>query len=438
MKFSRMLVQGLVAIAVTISFILSFLIFTNNSNYQIQNKNSVTDATASNQTTIKKSDLYSPSQILWNNKNDLRLVYNNKHNVVNAVQNDMIGWKFGKVKIISKKNTSNYKNILNAKDTIQLVYPLQMSVNFYGDMLGQKNLKINKKYLFNRVIISFDKRDNFIYLGNDKSKTIYSVSVTSGSSKNIIKLLKKTDISLPVNLKIHDERIFMEYTAPVKLNTYSYLINRQDDNSFMSNLLGTNGITTRQSGDITTYSASAYQRLVSDHDKNELAFYDYSKINPVKTKTDILNTSYQLVNQLNIPLSNPKLSYIDWKNKELVFREYVEGFPTFKKSDFGAIKISFSDAGQVVRFSNKSVQVPVPSDQKPVTLKTTAEVLEDLKQVGISDKDISNIEIGYEWEEDSGNSKIVDMIPTYFVKIDNKWYSLSELLGTNDYDGGIQ
>lgn len=434
MKISRMLVQASLVIAAIVSFILSFLLWTNNSRYQMQPETRIIDGVTGTQNVIKKLDVYSPSQILWNDSGNLKLVYNNKHNVINAVQTDMKKWDFGEItKVVNTKN--QYEKFLDSKDAIQLLYSMSMPIKYYGQILKKDSLTENK-YMFNRVLISFSTKDKNIYLGDDVTKTVYKVKVSTGTSKNIIKLLKKTDISIPVELQVLNKSVAIEYKEHVSLPPYSYLVNKQEDNSFISNLLGPNNITTRQSGNLTTYSASAYQRLVSDSKRNELSFYDYTKTKEPKNNIQVLNKGFELVNQINNPLSNAKLFEADWKNKILIYREYVEGFPTFQKSDFGATKVSFSKSGQIAQFSNKIIQVPVPSDQPSVVLKSTKEIINDLRSVNYNIDKISYIDLGYKWQEDPDNKNIVDLIPTYFIKSEGKWYTLEELTGISDRVGG--
>src|SRR5699024_12484359 len=62
-------------------------------------------------------------------------------------------------------------------------------------------------------------------------------------------------------------------------------------------------------------------------------------------------------------ISNLRLYNANWKNRDLTFREYVEGFPIFKKSQFGSIQIKFSRQGSTEHFVNTVLEVPVPSNQ---------------------------------------------------------------------------
>lgn len=436
MKISRFIVQASVIIVILISFVLTFLILTNNTRYQMERSANIAGSKAESPKVVKKQELYAPSQIIWNDGDDLRLVYNNKQNIVSSVQKDMSNWKFNKVSVQSKKDTAKYKEFLNTKDSLQLFYPSQMSLSYYGQILKQDNLDDHKKYMFNRVLFQFDKKDKNIYLGNDTNHTVYKLSVDSGSSKNIMKLLKNTDVSLRVKLEVKSNMVAVEYLDRVQMNPYSYLVTKQEDNSYISSLLGSNNISTRKTGDVSTYSSSTFQRLVSNSKKNELSYYDYAKDDLAGNKGEMLDIGYKLINQINSPLSNAKLASVDWDKKILVYREYVEGFPTFKKSDFGAVKISFNKSDTIAQFSNQVMQVPVPSDQKPVTLKSTSEVMENLKNYRYDTNKIKVIELGYNWNIDKDNKDVVDSVPSYFFKVDDKWYTLKELIGITDQIGG--
>ncbi|WP_207105307.1 hypothetical protein, partial [Bacillus velezensis] len=91
---------------------------------------------------------------------------------------------------------------------------------------------------------------------------------------------------------------------------------------------------------------------------------------------------YQKIINLQNSVSNLRLYNANWKEKDLVFREYVEGFPIFKKSQFGSIRIKFSRKGSTEHFLNKVLEVPVPSDQASTRLKSTTEIFKGLQNVG--------------------------------------------------------
>src|SRR5699024_3068166 len=120
-------------------------------------------------------------------------------------------------------------------------------------------------------------------------------------------------------------------------------------------------------------------------------------------------------------ISNLRLYNANWKNRDLTFREYVEGFPIFKKSQFGSIQIKFSRQGSTEHFVNTVLEVPVPSNQAATKLKSTNDIFKGLQDVGFSLNDIEGLEVGYQWETEADNEKVVDLKPTYYVKIDGHW-----------------
>lgn len=435
MKISRLVVQTLVVIAIGISFILTFLIFTNNARYRTQPNTDDNNNKLGVQRVVKKRDVYAPSQILWNDNGQVRMVYNNKHNIVSAVQKDMSKWNYGQIKTTSKNDKDKYEKFVNSKDSLQLFYAFQMPLDYYGKILDKKNLASEHKIKFDRILFHVEKRDQVIYLGNDKTHTIYKISVNSGSSERIEKLLRKTDVAINVKLLVDDKRVLINYENGVALKSYSYLVSKQEDNSYISTLLGSNNISTHKSADATTYSPSSYQKLVS-YKNNTLNYYNYEKDQSPKNSQEVLDRGLDLVNQINTPLSNAKLAYANWKTKTLVFREYIEGFPTFYKSDFGAVRIVFNKSEQLTQFSNQVIQVPVPSDSTPVRLKSTDQVMADLKAHGFDTKKIQFIDLGYKWEDDPENKEIVHLVPAYFIRVDQSWSSLQELIGVSDQVGG--
>jgi Uncharacterized protein conserved in bacteria len=135
---------------------------------------------------------------------------------------------------------------------------------------------------------------------------------------------------------------------------------------------------------------------------------------------------YQKVTNLQNSIANLRLYNANWTDKDLIFREYVEGFPIFKKSQFGSIHIKFSRKGSTEKFLNKVLEVPVPSNQSPTKLKSTSEIFKGLERVGYSPNDIQAVEVGYQWNSETDNEKVVDLKPTYYIKIDGHWKPYNE------------
>lgn len=428
MKFSRLIVQILLVVAVVTSFILSFFIWTNTARYQRgRNIDVSTSDVDKNKTPIDQ--IISPTQVIWQDGKDQRLIYNNKDNISFSMQSIIRNWKVGEFHQQFKKDGARYQKMIQQKNMVQLVYPTNISIRTLGYLMNNSQLQKSSDHAFNRIMFSTnDKDDNYIYLGNDNDYSVYRASVKGGSAEPIIKLAKKANIDLKVKLNLLKHGVVTFYSEPITLKRYSYVMSTKEDSEYTTNLFDSNSdeINNSSDGNISTYSVGESKRLVSDHEKNELTFSDYTDTSVPKDYLTFFQRGYKKATNIQNSVSNLRLYDANWKNKTLIYREYVEGFPIFKKSEFGSIKIAFSRNGSTEMFLNKVLEVPVPSDLRNVTLKSTSEIVKELNNIGYSPNDIQKLEVGYQWKNEEDNSRVVDLEPTYYVKIDNHWRSFED------------
>lgn len=423
MKFSRLIVQVLLVIAVITSIVLSFFIWTNTARYQRGRNIDVTDA-ESNKNEIPMNQVISPTSVIWHDEDDQHLIYNSNENISLSIQKIMQDWKIGDPKLVTKKDGAYYQKVIQAKNTIQMVYPTAITANVLGYLLNNDSLKDENGKQFNRILINLkDKKDQNIYLANDDNYAVYKAKVRNASATPITKLVKKANINLKIRLDIMKHGVFTSYTNPIKLQSYSYVVNGKKDGEYTTALFDSNtsGLVTSEDNGVYSYNYGESKRLVSDHNTDELTFTDFTDTSVPKNQLAFLQRGYQKVINLQDSISNLRLYNANWKNRDLTFREYVEGFPIFKKSQFGSIQIKFSRQGSTEHFVNTVLEVPVPSNQAATKLKSTNDIFKGLQDVGFSLNDIEGLEVGYQWETESDNEKVVDLKPTYYVKIDGHW-----------------
>lgn len=433
MKFSRLIIQVLLVIAVIMSIVLSSFIWTNTARYQRGRNIDVTSSTQANKNEIPINQVISPTSVIWHGDSGQNLIYNSNDNIALSIQKVMKDWKIDSPRLVSKKDGAYYQKIIQSKDVLQLVYPSSVSTSILGYLLNNNSLRNDKSYSFNRILINLkDKNDKNIYLANDSNYAVYKAPVRNATSAPITKLIKKANIKLKIRLNIMKHGVFTFFTNPVSLKTYSYVISSKEDGEYTTALFdsNTNGLVTSEDNGVYTYNYGESKRLVSDHNSGELSFEDYTDTSVPKTKLAFLQRGYQKVVNLQNSISNLRLYSANWGDKDLVFREYVEGFPIFKKSHFGSIRINFSRKGITENFLNKVLEVPVPSDQAATKLKSTNDIFKGLEKVGYSPNDVQNIEVAYQWESETDNEKVVDLKPTYYIKIDGHWKPYSDW--TND------
>lgn len=431
MKFSRLIVQILLVVAVITSFVLSFFIWTNTARYQRDRNVDVASSDVDkNKTPIDQ--IISPTQVIWQDGKNQRLIYNNKDNISFNMQDIIKDWKVGTFHREFSKDGAKYQKMIQKKKMIQLVYPTNISIRTLGYLMSNNQLQKAKDHPFNRILFSTDEDDeNEVYLANDKTYTVYEASVKGASAAPILKLAKKANIDLKVKLNLLKHGVVTFYSEPITLKRYSYVMSSKDDSEYTANLFDTNSdeINNSSNGNVFSYSVGESKRLVSDHDKNELTFSDYTDTSVPKDYLSFFQRGYKKATNIQDSVSNLRLYDANWKEKTLVYREYVEGFPIFKKSEYGSIKIAFSRNGSSEQFLNKVLEVPVPSDMRNATLKPTTQIMTELDNIGISPSDVQKLEVGYQWTNEENNSSVIDLEPTYYIKVDNHWRSFEDWTG---------
>ena len=64
---------------------------------------------------------------------------------------------------------------------------------------------------------------------------------------------------------------------------------------------------------------------------------------------------------------------------------------------------------------------------KKVTIVGGKDIVAELLNEGFSMNEIEDIRIGYSWTTSSENNQIVEFIPTWYIRMNNRWKTLSEL-----------
>ena len=147
--------------------------------------------------------------------------------------------------------------------------------------------------------------------------------------------------------------------------------------------------------------------------------------------TQFLKDSYQNISQLLVSdtLANIRFFDYDAKNSKVVYRNYVEGFPIFDQTPYGAIEMKLVDNTSLkYNFSLNTLQIPVPTGRKDTKLITTDELLNSLRNHGYSSNKITDIELAYQWSNTKSSDILITLQPTWFVKYNGKYMNYTQML----------
>lgn len=419
-------------VAVILSMILSWFIWTNNPARYERNKEDTVTSTSTQRDLSTKSirDIYLPVQVITTDVGgNQNLVNNHKVNLVTEIRDRMSTWKSNRMVLVKSRSKSDYLAQLRRPDTVMMNYDSSITVKVFNRVF-KNQLKGVRNRKFNRIQIKMDDAKH-IYLLNDNGYRIYRVTVSGQKLSKLRSVLKTNLIKYPINLKMVSDQPTVFITKGLKMPRYSYMINKQDANNFVNRLMSSDNdnISIKKRQNVTTYDDGSYHRLQVNTKTGFVTYGDYSSMKSINTYTNMLLRSYGDLKKIGIPLDNTRFYYYNKKTSSVAYRGFVEGFPIFNQAEYGTARIQLQ--GQSIKrynFSLYGLQVPVPSRQKDKDLPTTQSMLDQLKQAGIKEADIDNIQLGYEWKQNKASSEVVDLNPTWYVRYQGKWRTYESLL----------
>jgi len=161
--------------------------------------------------------------------------------------------------------------------------------------------------------------------------------------------------------------------------------------------------------------------------------YLISYINPAQksklfdSSSDLLQKSIDFINDhAGWENNNYRFAYMSENEQRVVFRLFVNGYPTFNESGMTEIEQIWGKE-EIYSYDRPyfSLDSVLPSEGSPKTLQSGKEVINQLKSKdNIDFKSVEDISIGYKLNK-SLDSKLVTLVtlePTWYYRIGDKWF----------------
>lgn len=418
-KLSDILLSIGTFIVFTLSIVLWIFIMTNDQYFSRINQTNNVSQNSRTQRSRIIYNLYIPtSSYGFENGQPYRL-YDAKKNLSLEFIKELKDVKYQSINKTGS-GTREYEQLLNNPKYLQLVFPNEVSVNLFT----KKSLKSTDQK-FRRCFVSSD--NNVLYLGNDKTATIYRIDLVNANFDRLREFASKAQGKKPVKFMRMKNRYETFYIKPENWRVYSYLTNTQTDSYFVSRLLGTANVTssTNKKG-WTTYSLNYYTKLRVPNAKagrHDLLYTRYEKQKDL-TENDALINSVEYVHKLG--LSEQDLRYFDTTADQLSYSNYIEGIPVFMGKHSPQVSTKLTQDTEEVAFNSLELQIPIPFDGQTRTLEPTNNVIQRLVNAGLKKSEIQRIIVAYQLEKDNSHDSLVNLIPTYFIKAYDQWKSVKE------------
>lgn len=415
----RFLKIGTIAM-VLLSLFLSWKIWTNPANRGIQDRTDKVKAVVQKK---DMTDVYMPTKLFYHHGNGEHFLYTNKESTMTSLHEKIVSLEFGSSRTMDKEQVDH---VTSQSNLFNLVYPSPIPASLFITMnnLSAKLPQDSKNLMFSWLVVSLD--DNKLYFVDYHHKTGVEVDV-KGNMASITSILD-ADSNNYVNAFLPTDELNVAgiyYLADsAKLKTYSYIIATQSFTTFSRGFFNQPNDLFSNEGDNLSLSNSEGESLTIDSKTGEVNYFGKLKEDFSNDVNRLYYETFQYVEDMGTSLGN--LRYFSDSGNEVVYRNYVEGFPVFGENMKGSMATTIQNKNVFIKANQDTLQIPLPSDDS-VTLVPTQELVDSLKEHGADMSKITDIQIGYKWEQNKETQQAIDLVPSWYIKYDEMWMTQDKL-----------
>ncbi|MFW7421277.1 YycH family regulatory protein [Vagococcus fluvialis] len=405
---------------ILLSLFLSWKIWTKPANRSLaeKDKNSGEELVHSK----KMTDVYVPTKLFYHESKD-EYLYSNKESMILDIHHKVTGFNFNNGKEMNQKEI---EEIIYAGDAFNLLFPEEYPLSVYEDIYDL-TLDIPsemKDMMFNRIIFSL-KDDKIYFVNHQLDKGIsYDVEGDSKSIESILKDKKKANY-LPVSLTPENIAGIYYLVDDVELKTYSYILAPQSFTTFTKAFFNQPNDLYSNESDNVNVSNGEGESLTIQSATGEVTYFGKLKKGKDRGNNSLYYDTFQYVENLGNTLGT--LRYFDSKEGDIIYRNYIEGYPVFGQDMKGRLEVGVKNKSVFVRTNQETIQIPIPSEET-VSLIPTEELMANLVAAGVDLSKVDDVQIAYEWQANAETKQVVDLVPTWYVKFEDAWYPATVLM----------
>lgn len=406
-------------IMILLSLFLSWKIWTKPANRSFEDKSKkVTDIVQKKSMT----EVYLPTKLFYHKTKD-DLVYTNRESTIMAIQHELESFSYSASKELDEKDTTD---LFASSNSFDLVYPKELPVSFYEKIyhmdIKQSGSLADLK--FDHIFVSIDKEA--LYFVNHIKTQAMEVDI-KGDFKELKKILAN-DKNNYVNVSYSPDNVAGVYylSQDIKLEKYSYIVATQSFTTFSKAFFNQSSDLFSNEGenDNVNLSNGEGESMTIQSKTGEISYFGKLKQTEKKDSDALYYDTFQYVENMGNALGN--MRYFNSKEDEIVYRNYIEGYPVFGVNAKGRLEAVIQNKNVFIRTNQETIQIPIPSEET-VTISKTSSLIEELVEMGVDVEKIEDIQIGYEWQSNTETKQVVDLVPQWYVKYEDKWYAIPEL-----------
>lgn len=370
-------------------------------------------------------DVFLPTSVIY--RKDQNSFYSNKESLISNLQSLLDDSVIQDIQLMSRNSEELYRSLHQQEGMLILSYnDLFLFQNYQNIFLKSSSYNDEQQIYFNQILFSL--LDESMYLVDEFSLKIYEVELDQTSMSLYESLHNAVTKKMVLNRKVslgHEQLPHLYYFEDeVSLKKYSYILATQPYTIYSKTFFNdTTDLYSEDTQEILSLSNPENEYLTIHYSTGEVFFLGQDRFASVEDHSIFMN-SFEYIAHLGNALG--PVRYFYWDEKSVViYKNYIEGFPVFGMYDHGQISVKKMINNHIeIKTNRETIQIPIPSEEM-ITLSSTMDVLEELKQVNFPLQEIEDIQIGYTWHMNNETSQVVDLIPEWYVKKNGKWKSLA-------------
>lgn len=411
---------------VGVSFYLSYLIWMSPvSRDSMLQKESDFETIEEKVQTVDKEEVFLPLKVRYEDAG--KNLETQNENLLKQLQATMRHKQFTATTWRSYQSEAEYVDAINVDNGLELTYGMIFPLDEYV-RLFQLDLELSEEEQVHVYFtkIQIDIEGNKIRFINDEDWTVFAATpdIPLGRARELIETLDYQWREVSDSIEMLPNRFFTQEALTLK--KYSYISSTRRYTLFRDAFF-TNPKDVRNNVTAAdTYFYDGVESLTMKQNKDNVVFQ--SLLNKTAGK-NILDMSFPYVQKMGTSYGSIRI--LNQARNTIDYRMFVEGFPIFSQDYEGQLLFDFSDNAQSsqknvhIQGNLKTLQIPVPSKEN-VVLPATQDLVEELYRKGADLKQIRTFLIGYEWRN-LENTGVVDLIPNWFVKYGDNWFSYEAL-----------
>ena len=428
MKFKnfRVLLSTLFVLMI-LSFVFTYLIVIRPVEFfgvkkQSTNLTTSQDSGAQIRANYTLEDVFRPTRLVLTNNNKFEMT--SQMSILKEV-NTYLSKSFSNVTRLSNLDDTSYENLVLREAHSQILFDGLLSfgiMNRYFDGLNEDY--VNER--FSRIVIRTDE-PHTAYFVNDENKNVYSAKIDGSLSAKMDALYKSDEFYEVESYRGKTKQFFVEQDK-VNVEQSAYLIEQIPITFYIRQLFSNQTeIRTRGDGKSVVYNDNLSQ-LKMDRTTNIITFFENKPGDETLLYTNNLTQTFTQMKRLGGWQLGMSFSSVDLSSNIVEYVRYVSSYPILSSGREGMTQVKATTNGiEKLRTSSLIAQTPLPTKNKKVTIVGGKDIVAELLNEGFSMNEIEDIRIGYSWTTSSENNQIVEFIPTWYIRMNNRWKTLSEL-----------